>query len=220
MKSKSFLLLLLVPFFGCTSSLDVSGLQANDIDISTDHRMMSGKNTVIVVVQSLLNNDLQKKELTPLLYQDTWVYGIQSTLRWPNKLEVKLKEHQPLANWKNQGYLTHSGLIINPTENNLDLVLVTLTGPENKKFQLLELSRKIQSQLNRYGEYLFEVDINSLGHIKATTTKGVTLIFNEKNFRDQLERLEDFISFELISGKLNDIKNMDLRYKNGISVLF
>ena len=95
-----------------------------------------------------------------------------------------------------------------------------MTGIENKKFQLLELSRNIQSQLNRYGENLAEVDLSPLGHIKATTTKGVILVFNVKDFRDQLERLEDFISFELISGRLDDIKNLDLRYKNGISVFY
>ena len=61
------------------------------------------KNTVIARVRSLLVDELQKKELASFLYKDTWVYSIQSTLRWPNKLEVKLKEHQPLANWKNQG---------------------------------------------------------------------------------------------------------------------
>ena len=77
----------------------------------------------------------------------------------------------------------------------------------------------IRDRLNRYGENLAEVKINSEGTIKATSVRSVSLVFNEKNFRDQLERLEDFISFELISGRLNHIKNMDFRYKNGISVL-
>ena len=67
---------------------------------------------------------------------------------------------------------------------------------------------------------LLRMKINSEGYIKATSITGVSFVFSEKDFRDQLERLEDFISFELISGRLNHIKNMDLRYKNGISVLF
>ena len=220
MKINLIILSFLTLFVGCSSSNNINKLQTAEIEISTDHVMMSQKNTVIARVKSLLVDELQKKELASFLYKDTWVYSIQSTLRWPNKLEVKLREHQPLARWRNEGYLTHSGLIINPSENNLDLVLVTLTGPENKKFQLLELSRSIQSQLNRYGENLLEVDLSTLGYIKATTTKGVILVFNVKNFRDQLERLEDLISFELISGRLDDIKNLDLRYKNGISVLY
>ena len=64
------------------------------------------------------------------------------------------------------------------------------------------------------------MDLSPLGYIKATTTKGVILVFNVKDFRDQLERLENFISFELISGRLDEIKNLDLRYKNGISVFY
>ena len=59
------------------------------------------------------------------------------------------------------------------------------------------------------------MDLSPLGHIKATTTKGVILVFNVKDFRDQLERLEDFISFELISGRLDEIKIWILDIKMG-----
>ena len=74
--------------------------------------------------------------------------------------------------------------------------------------------------MSRYGQIIAEVEINSEGYIKATSITGVSFIFSEKDFRDQLERLESFISFELISGRLDDIKKMDFRYKNGVSVLF
>ena len=207
-------------FVGCSHSNEVRSVKVKDIDIFSDHKIISSKKLITTEIEDLLKNELNKKELSPSFYRDTWVYAIKSTLRWPNTLKVKLKEHQPLASWEDTRYLTQSGLIISPSEKNLELLLVNLSGPEDKKFKLLSYSRKIQSQLSRYGQILTEVKINSEGYIKATSITGVSFVFSEKDFRDQLERLEDFISFELISGRLNHIKNMDLRYKNGISVLF
>jgi cell division septal protein FtsQ len=64
----------------------------------------------------------------------------------------------------------------------------------------------------------FELLNNDL--LKTITDSGVVIIFSRKSFQVQLERLEDFISFELNSGKLEDIRNIDLRYKNAIAVKY
>jgi cell division septal protein FtsQ len=64
----------------------------------------------------------------------------------------------------------------------------------------------------------FELLNNDL--LKTITDSGVVIIFSRKSFQFQLERLEDFISFELNSGKLEDIRNIDLRYKNAIAVKY
>ena len=42
--------------------------------------------------------------------------------------------------------------------------------------------------------------------------------FNEEDFRVQLERLEELILFELNSGIKDDIRYIDLRYKNAIAL--
>ena len=219
---KTFLLMVLtfILCLGCSSAINNDTLKNSELFISSDHKIITNEKIVRLVVDKLLKNELDSKELTSNLDKNTWVYAVQSTLRWPNKIDIKLKEHQPLAKWKDQGYLTHSGLIITPKETSIELDLVTLVGLEQKKFKLLELSRKIQSQLNRLGTTLVKVTLNQEGYLIATTIKGINLVFSLKDFRDQLERLENFISFELVSGKLNNIKNMDFRYKNGISVSF
>ena len=98
--------------------------------------------------------------------------------------------------------------------------MITLIGPEENKYELLDLSRRVQAQLNRFGATIGSVILSPAGYLLITTTNGIEMTFSKKNFREQLERLEGFISFELFSGKLNDIKTMDFRYRNGISILF
>ena len=98
--------------------------------------------------------------------------------------------------------------------------LINLEGREDQSFVLLDNSRRIQSQLYRLGEILEEVKLKQSGYFEAVTLSGMRLIFDQENFRDQLERLESFISFELVSGRNNYIQTIDFRYMNGISVLF
>ena len=67
---------------------------------------------------------------------------------------------------------------------------------------------------------LEKMESKNNGLIEVTDDKGATFVFSKKDFRVQLERLEDFISFELSSGKLDRIRNIDFRYNNAIAVDF
>ena len=99
----------------------------------------------------------------------------------------------------------------------MDLIL--LNGPEKEALSLFKYSRNLQEQLNRFGESLSEINFEQ-SYLEAKTLSGIRITFDEENFREQLKRLESFISFELLSGKLHNIKSIDMRYRNGISVFF
>jgi cell division protein FtsQ len=192
-----------------------------NIVISSEHKILSNPELIREKFQNLLNGEnLDFNLLTDDLYKNTWIYAFQSKKRWPNRYDIKVKEHQPVAKWGEKNYLTHSGILINPSINDSYVHLVVLKGKESEKFLLLDISRQIQNQLNRYNETIKEVNLSSGGVLLISTEKGTELVFTKKDFREQLERLEDFISFELFSGKLNNIRNMDFRYKKGIAVLF
>ena len=168
----------------------------------------------------LLDESSKKEYLQNKLYQNSWVYAFQSKRKWPNKYELKIKEHQPIAKWQEGKFITQSGVLINPENKIKEIELITLIGLEDEKYELLDISRKVQAQLNRFGEIIETVILSSAGYLLITTRKGMQITFSKKNFREQLERLEGFISFELFSGRLNVIKTMDFRYRNGVSILF
>ena len=54
--------------------------------------------------------------------------------------------------------------------------------------------------------------------LEAEDHLGTKYSFTKEDFRVQLERLEEFILFELNSGSIDDIRYIDLRYKNAIAV--
>ena len=54
--------------------------------------------------------------------------------------------------------------------------------------------------------------------MEAEDHLGTKYSFTKEDFRVQLERLEEFILFELNSGNEDHIRYIDLRYKNAIAV--
>ena len=217
----AFIILLFFISLGCSNQMEEKNLSDINISITSEHKILSNPELIREKFLNLLSDEeLDFSLLTNELYKNTWVYAFQSKKRWPNSYDINIREHQPIAKWGEKNYLTHSGMLINPTSNNSSVHLVVLKGKESEKFLLLDISRQIQNQLNRYNDTIKEVNLSSAGVLLISTEKGAELVFTKGDFREQLERLEDFISFELFSGKLNNIRNMDFRYKNGISVLF
>ena len=220
MKTITFLIIILLSL-GCSKNIDYENLNEIDISISSDHKILSSSDLIKETFLSFLNEQvIDFSSVSKDLYKTTWVYAFQAKREWPNRYNIRVKEHQPLAKWGDNKFLTHSGILIKPSIDDSNIHLVLLRGTESDKFILLDISRQIQNQLNRYNEKVEEVNLSSGGYLKVTTEKGTELTFTTKNFREQLERLEDFISFELFSGKLNSIRNMDFRYNNGVSILF
>ena len=120
----------------------------------------------------------------------------------------------------NSNYLTHSGHIIFPEKTDTTIDVLHIDAPDDETLEILYLSRDLQSLFNKLKRKLEKMESKNNGLIEVTDDKGATFVFSKKNFRVQLERLEDFISFELSSGKLDRIRNIDFRYNNAIAVDF
>ena len=120
----------------------------------------------------------------------------------------------------NSNYLTHSGHIIFPEKTDTTIDVLHIDAPDDETLEILYLSRDLQSLFNKLKRKLEKMESKNNGLIEVTDDKGATFVFSKKDFRVQLERLEDFISFELSSGKLDRIRNIDFRYNNAIAVDF
>ena len=96
--------------------------------------------------------------------------------------------------------------------------MISIIGDDLKIPTLLNQASSLQTVLNSTGYALTSFADEGAGILEATDNNGVKYRFNEENFRVQLERLEEFILFELNSGSNDHIRYIDLRYKNAIAV--
>ena len=214
------LILILNMVSGCSKADGFDIKQNKDINIFSKHAFISDYVQVNQRVLDFIEFELLDLNSNSEIFTNTWVHSFHYKKRWPNILDIEIEEHQPFARLSNSNYLTHSGHIIFPEKTDTTINVLYIDAPDDETLELLYLSRDLQSLFNKLKRKLKKIESKNNGLIKVTDDEGATFVFSKKNFRVQLERLEDFISFELSSGKLDHIRNIDFRYNNAIAVNF
>ena len=167
------------------------------------------------ILSHLQKTDFSKEEE---LFLNSWISFFRTTSNLRNEVLVEVMEHKPVASLDNNRYLTQGGWIIEPEKENKTLNLIQLIGKDKKLNRLLDVASSIQTTLNFGSNYIVKIEDKGINFLEATDNSGRKYKFTEENFRVQLERLEDFLLFELNSGIGDDIKYIDLRYKNALAV--
>ena len=167
------------------------------------------------ILSHLQKTDFSKEEE---LFLNSWISFFRTTSNLRNEVLVEVMEHKPVASLDNNRYLTQGGWIIEPERENKTLNLIQLIGKDKKLNHLLDVASSIQTTLNFGSNYIVKIEDKGINFLEATDNSGRKYKFTEENFRVQLERLEDFLLFELNSGISDDIKYIDLRYKNALAV--
>ena len=172
------------------------------------------------ILEGKILSHLQKTDFTmeEELFLNSWISFFKTTSNLGNEVLVEVIEHKPVASLDNNRYLTQGGWIIEPERENKTLNLIQLIGKDKKLNHLLDVASSIQTTLNFGSNYIVKIEDKGTNFLEATDNSGRKYRFTEENFRVQLERLEDFLLFELNSGIGDDIKYIDLRYKNALAV--
>ena len=172
------------------------------------------------IIEGKILSHLQKTDFTmeEELFLNSWISFFKTTSNLGNEVLVEVIEHNPVASLDNNRYLTQGGWIIEPEKENKTLNLIQLIGKDRKLNHLLDVASSIQTILNFRSNYIVKIEDKGTNFLEVTDNSGRKYRFTEENFRVQLERLEDFLLFELNSGISDDIKYIDLRYKNALAV--
>ena len=208
---------LLIIFFALLASCS-SQKEANidSIDIKISKEIISNFDQVKLQIINHLKN--KNKHNKSGIFSNSWVSVIKATKTFDEELHIELKEHQPIASLDRGRYITQEGKIITPGGGNKPLKLVSIIGRDNEFLTLLDSTFSLQNILNLKGNSLISIEHRGSGFIEAVDNEGVIYRFNKRDFRVQLERLEELILFELNSGIDDDIRYIDLRYKNAIAL--
>ena len=208
---------LLIIFFALLSSCS-SQKEANidSIDIKISKEIISNFDQIKLQITNHLQNKNKYKESE--IFSNSWVSVIKATKTFDDELHIELKEHQPIASLDRGMFITQEGKIISPAGGNKSLKLVSIIGKDNEYLTLLDSTFLLQNILNLKGSSLISIEHRGSGFIEAVDNESVTYRFNKEDFRVQLERLEELILYELNTGINDDIRYIDLRYKNAIAI--
>ena len=174
----------------------------------------------IAILEPKISNHLHNLQTNNKeeIFTNSWVSIFKATQNFNEKTLIEIEEHQPIAILENDRFLTQEGRIISPDDMAKNLSLISISGSDDQIEILLNYARQMQNVLNLKGNKLQHLGHEGTDLIKAQDNYGTNYLFNKGDFRVQLERLEQFILFELSSGNKDQSKYIDLRYRNAIAV--
>ena len=218
MKSNFISLLVMISVLGC--SQDISESLSNSLVITSEREIISDLDSLENHLFQFLNNSSVNNISLEDLFEDSWLSSIKTEYSLDRPISIEIKEHHPIANIGRDKYLTQRGESINPKGQFKKLSIVSINGPKDSLINLLNLSRELQTKLNQLDLRVISFELKNKDQLKAKDDSGTEYVFSKEEFRVQLERLEDYISFELNSGNRNHIRYIDFRYNNAIAVSY
>jgi len=148
-----------------------------------------------------------------------WVRNVALRRQWPQRLELTIEEHAPLARWNDDGLVNVQGEVFGAAYNG---ELPRFDGPEGRAAQVTARYREWGEVLAPLALTVDNVRLSPRGgwHLEAASAAGMIAI--ELPHDEPTMRLAHFVSvYERTIGALaraqTHIEHVDLRYRNGFA---
>lgn len=174
-------------------------------------------------------------ESRALLETAPWVRRVQVKRVWPNTLQVKIEEHQPLAYWNESAMINTWGEPFAANEAVLveGTQLPQLNGPEDSVRLVVQRYGDVTQWLSPLGSSIQQLSLSPRYAWEVVLSDGFTLqlgrdpaadiadLHGTLGAEDFAKRLERFVQawptlIERVDGRV--IQRADLRYSNGFAI--
>jgi cell division protein FtsQ len=162
---------------------------------------------------------LNLAEARASLQRVPWVKSVALRRQWPDRLEITVVEHQPLARWNETALVDTDG---EEFSAEYDGDLPQFTGPDGTSTQLAQRFREFGAALAPCALAIAELHLSPRGGWRLRTT-GSTKLAIELGRNAAGERLSRFAAYQARTvGTLEragtPVDYVDLRYRNGFAV--
>jgi cell division protein FtsQ len=147
-----------------------------------------------------------------------WIYRASVRRYWPRDLYITFSEQQLVARWGEHAWLNKAGELVRlPNTSTAGLELPELSGPQGTHAQVLQHYHEFSRQLQSSGLRVSAVNLSPRRTWSVRLSNGFTLLLARENLRRKLARFVQVYVRKLAALEGN-IKQVDLRYTNGLSV--
>lgn len=145
-----------------------------------------------------------------------WVDSASIRRVWPDTLQVKVVEQQPLARWGKDALVNLRGEIFSPKPMPNFAGLTVLEGEEQNSVGIIQEYQKIETLLGTVGLDLEKVRVDARQAWTLWTRNGLELSLGRKQLMPRLSRFVQL--YPGLSGENRaKLKKVDLRYTNGFT---
>ena len=218
----SLLILIILVIYLIFSVLKWNEKKINTITITGQLTHVSKKNIELSVKKQLKNigffsvNVNKLKENIEAKY--SWIYQVQVTKKWPDILNINVKEQEPYAIWNRKYILNDYGEIFSSVSKDKYINLVKLDGPEKKELSVFKKYKILSSILSHDSKQMkiLKVNCSEINSWEVILNNKILLYLGSE---DLIKRFRRFIKiYPYILKQNKPIKYVDLRYKKGVAV--
>lgn len=148
-----------------------------------------------------------------------WVASAEVRKHWPDRIEVRVTEREPIAHWGAERLLGSDGVIFAASKDMLPEHLPRLGGPDAHATEVWERHRHLAVRMQTIGIDIIATQLNERGAWSAITADHAEVVLG----RDQpMQRLERFVAAlsRLPESERARIARADLRFANGFAVVW
>ena len=146
-----------------------------------------------------------------------WVERAEITRRWPDKLAIRVVEHQAAARWGDTGLLnTHGELFTNEARHAFP-ELPRLVGPTGSEWELVRRYLTFRGRLAEANLSLEALVMDERGAWHIVLETGQQIRIGRRDVDQRLDRLFEVVA-PILAAEFERVRHVDLRYTNGFSV--
>lgn len=166
-----------------------------------------------------INGDFLQLDLMQLknaVLNDPWVEKVTLNRRWPDTLVVKITEQKPIARWGN-GFLNQRGEIVRIDDASQLSGLPWLQGSEADAPEILQQYQDLSQVLRSRGLEVIALKCDNKKSWRLTIKNHVEIALGRDQVMEKIRRFVTVYDTHL-SNVWMDVKAIDARYTNGVSV--
>jgi len=156
-------------------------------------------------------------EVRAAVEQLPWVASVDVRKRWPDVLEVRLRERSAAAIWQGGELVDAQGELFAVPADSTPTGLPRFAGPRTRAREVLDFFRETAPQLAPHRMQLAAVQMSRRGGWSLRLTDGTELVLGSEDARPRLAR---FLAVQapLAAAASGRLLRADLRYANGFAV--
>lgn len=189
------------------------------VAVEGDFQYLS-KNRAMELIAAEIDGDFLQLDLNRLknvLQADPWIERVTLSRRWPDTLLVKITEQKPIARWDANGFLNHSGEIIRVKETDKLVGLPWLQGNEINAREIMQQYQDLSTLLRSRGLELIALHCDNKKSWRITLKNDVEIAIGREQVMEKLRRFVTVYD-NFLGSVWSDVKAIDVRYTNGVSV--
>ena len=156
-------------------------------------------------------------QLRKQLMSSPWIEDVSIRRQWPDSLQLRVIEKQPVAYWRDGHLLSSRAVLFKPEVLDLTMKIPNISGPDGQHELMLKELAHLQAWLADTGLQIKDLEQDERRSWNVTMESGLELRLGRKMMHERVQRFVNAYQKQLMT-RVKQIRHVDMRYTNGFAV--